>query len=230
MKKYKHIFFDLDHTLWDFDRNTSEAIEEIYTIFNFSKWSFSIDDFMNYFHQANDFLWNQFNHGLIGRSELRNSRFKIILGNLGIHENLVPSDIGEVYLQIAPSKPNVVPFAHEILEYLRPNYCLHIISNGFDDVQHRKMKASNIHHYFDKIVTSDNSGHRKPQKEIFEYALKEANASRLDSIFIGDNLDTDIVGAQNANLDHVYYNPMGKIHSHPVTYEINSLQQLMNIL
>jgi len=229
-KNYKHLFFDLDHTLWDFDRNTFEAISELYKIFNFSDWSFSVEDFMKYFNEANEYLWDKFNNGLIDRVELRNSRFKMILGNLGIHEQDIPSGIGDAYLQLAPSKPNVIPFTHEILEYLRPGYQMHIISNGFDDVQYRKMKASNIYHYFDKIVTSDNSGHRKPQKEIFEYALDQAGASRSESIFIGDNLDTDIKGAQNAKIDHIYFNPEGKNHSSPVTYEINSLRQIMNIL
>ena len=229
-KNYKHLFFDLDHTLWDFERNTSEAISEIYNTFKFKDWSFSIEEFIKYFHEANNYLWTKFNHGLIDRIEIRNSRFKIILKKLGFSEKDVPEGIGDVYLQLAPSKSNVVPFTHEVLEYLQPSYHLHIITNGFDDVQHRKMKAAKIHHFFDKIVTSDSSGHRKPQKEIFEYALDQAGASISNSIFIGDNLDTDIKGAQNAEMDHIFYNPEKIDHSSPVTYEINSLQQIMNIL
>lgn len=229
-KKYRHLFFDLDHTLWDFDKNTSEAISEIYQSFNFSKWSFSVDDFKKNFHEANDYLWDNFNHGLIDRLELRNKRFKIILGKLGMHEKDIPSEIGDEYLKLAPSKPNVMPFAHEVLKYLSPKYQLHIISNGFDDVQHRKLKSAKIHHYFDQIVTSDNSGHRKPQREIFEFALRRAGATRDDSIFIGDNLKTDIAGAQNAQIDHIFFNPGGLNHSFTVTYEIKSLHQIMNIL
>ena len=225
-KTYKHLFFDLDHTLWDFDRNTSEAISEIYKIFNFAEWPFHFSDFMKYFHETNDYLWNKFNHGQIDRMELRNSRFNIILEKLGIPVDDVPSGIGDAYLDIAPSKSNVIDYTHEILQYLRPKYQLHIISNGFDDVQHRKMKAADIYHYFDKIVTSDNSGYRKPQKEIFDYALHQANASRENSIFIGDNMDTDIIGAQNAAIDHIYYNPQTKSHSSPVTYEIKSCKKL----
>jgi len=229
-KRYKHLFFDLDHTLWDFDKNTSEAISEIYKIFNFSRWSFSLDDFIRYFYEANNYLWDKFNHGLIDRLELRNSRFKIILGKLGIHEKEIPKGIGDAYIKLAPSKPNVIPFTHEVLDYLKPRYQLHIISNGFDDVQHRKLRSAKIHHYFDQIVTSDNSGHRKPQKEIFDYALARAGASRTDSIFIGDNIKTDIEGAQNAQIDHIFFNPKRLGHSLSVTYEINSLRQIMNIL
>jgi putative hydrolase of the HAD superfamily len=229
-KKYKHIFFDLDHTLWDFDGNTTEAIKEIYDIYGFDNWSFSFNDFIKSFHEANNLLWNKFNHGLIDRLELRNTRFKMILGNLGISENKVPLEIGEKYLAIAPSKSKVLPYTYDVLDYLLPKYKLHIISNGFDDVQHRKMKASNIYHYFDKIITSDSSGHRKPQKEIFEYAMAQACASPADALFIGDNPDTDIQGAQNAQIDHIFYNPDNRRHSFSVTYEIRSLREIMKIL
>lgn len=231
MKKYKHLFFDLDHTLWDFDRNTSEAISELYQIFNFSKWTFfEFNDFMVIFNEVNNYLWNKFNHGQIGRDELRHKRFALILGELGVSEKEIPEGIGEKYLELAPIKPNVIPYTHEILSYLKPNYQLHIISNGFDDVQHSKMKASKIHEYFDLIVTSDSSGYRKPQKGIFEYAMKEAGASKSDSIMIGDNMETDIIGAQNAYMDHIFFNPNGFQHDLNVTYEISSLKQIMNIL
>jgi putative hydrolase of the HAD superfamily len=229
-KLYKHLFFDLDHTLWDFESNTTEAIMEIYDIFGFRDWGFSFHDFLKYFHETNNYLWNKFNHGLIDRTELRDMRFKLILGNFGISEEKVPPEIGDRYLEIAPSKSKVLPFTYQVLDYLQPKYELHIISNGFDDVQHRKMKAANIYHYFEKIITSDNSGYRKPQKEIFEFAMNEAGASRADSLFIGDNPDTDIQGAQNAQMDHIFFNPECIIHSFTVTYEIKSLQQIMNIL
>ena len=231
MKKYEHIFFDLDHTLWDFDRNTSEAIEEIFRLFDFSRWtSFTFSDFMKIFHEVNNYLWDRFNHGLIDRTELRHKRFNLILAKLGVQEGDVPTGIGEKYLELAPVKPNVIPHTHEILEYLKPKYQLHIISNGFDDVQHSKLKASKIHQYFDKIVTSDSSGHRKPQKGIFEFAIKEAGTSKENVLMIGDNLETDIQGAQNASIDHVFFNPKRISHQHQVTYEIDSLKQIMNIL
>lgn len=229
-KSYKHIFFDLDHTLWDFEKNTEEAIKEIYELYDFSKYPFTLNEFVKYFHETNNLLWDKFNHRLIGREELRDSRFIIVLGNLGINEEDVPRDIGEAYLKIAPNKSGVLPYTYQVLDYLYPKYKLHIISNGFDDVQHRKLKAANLYHYFDKIITSDNSGYRKPQKEIFEFAMNCAHASRADSIFIGDNADTDIVGALNAEMDHIYYNPEKNQHSYKVNYEIESLQEIMNIL
>lgn len=231
MKNYKHLFFDLDHTLWDFDKNTTEAMEEIYMIFNFSKWSFfTFDDLMKIFNEVNNFLWDKFNHGLIDGLELRKNRFIMILQKLGVNENEIPKGISEKYLEVAPAKHYVIPFTYEILDYLKPNYKLHILTNGFEDVQHKKLEASKIHHYFNTIVTSDNSGHRKPHKGIFEFAMKEAGATRDNTIMIGDNLETDIMGAQNASIDQIYYNPNRILHNSKVTFEVNSLQQLMNIL
>lgn len=230
MKNYKHLFFDLDHTLWDFEKNTSEAIAEIYKIFNLSKWKiFTYEDFMHIFQEVNNYLWDKFNHGLIDRMELRDSRFKMILGKLGVSEDEIPTGMSEKYLELAPVKQGVIPFTYEVLDYLKPNYQLHIISNGFDDIQHTKLKSSNIYHYFDKIVTSDSSGHRKPQKGIFEFAMEQAGASREDSIMIGDNIDTDIIGAQNATMDHIYFNPDKIKHSLNVTVEINSLKEIMHL-
>ena len=161
---------------------------------------------------------------------MRNDRFKLILEKLGVDANEIPEGIGDKYLELAPIKSKVIPHTYEILDYLKPNYKLHIISNGFDDVQHSKLKASKIHEYFDVIVTSDSSGHRKPQKGIFEFALASANASKTSSIMIGDNIDTDIIGAQNVALDHIFFNPNKIPHKIDVTHEIDSLKQIMNIL
>ncbi len=185
---------------------------------------------MKKFIEVNNYLWDKFNDGLIDGKELRNSRFNIILESLGVDQNEIPAGIAERYLKIAPAKQNVIPFTYEILDYLKPNYKLYILSNGFDDVQHTKLKASNIHQYFNKIVTSDSSGHRKPHKEIFEFAMNEAGATRENALMIGDNLGTDIIGAQNASMDQIFFNPTKIKHSQKVTFEIDSLEQLMNIL
>lgn len=231
MKKYKHLFFDLDHTLWDYDLNTSEAILELYTHFNMAQWSFfTLEQFVAIFHEVNNLLWDKFNHGHIDRLTLRNERFKMILTKLGVGEHEIPAGLGEKYLQLAPIKSKVMPYTLEILEYLKPNYKIHILSNGFDDVQLSKLQSSKIHHYFDKIVTSDSSNYRKPQKEIFEHAMALTGATLADAIMIGDNLDTDIAGAQNAQMDHIFFNPKKVAHQLKVTYEINNLEQLLNIL
>jgi putative hydrolase of the HAD superfamily len=230
LKKYQHLFFDLDHTLWDFDKNTGEAIEEIYHLFNFGKWKFfNLQELLQIFQEVNNYLWDRFNKGLIDRLELRNIRFPLILEKLGVNREEIPEGIGLKYLEIAPKKSGVISHAHEVLEELSKRYRLHIITNGFDDVQHTKMRSSGLDTYFDEIVTSDSAGSRKPKKEIFEYALACVGGDSMDSIMIGDNIETDIVGAMNANLDNVFFNPFGQKHDHSVTYEIDNLRQLTSI-
>lgn len=231
MKKYQHIFFDLDHTLWDFDKNTVETIREIYDIYDFSKWDFfTFHEFMEVFREVNNHLWDKYNHGFIDQMELRNSRFGIILKKLGVAAENIPQGIGKKYLELSPIKPNVLPFTHDMLAYLKPKYRLHILSNGFVDVQHTKLKASKIHEYFEVIITSDSSGFRKPQKEIFEFAMSQAGATIDNALMIGDNLDTDIIGAQNASMDHVFFNPNKVKHQLTLMHEIHSLKEIMHIL
>ncbi len=206
-------------------------MKDIYKIFNFEKWSyFNFEKLMVVFNEVNNYLWDKYNHGLIEQMELRNERFQIILGKLGVPDNEIPKGVGEKYIEIAPEKQKVIPFSHEVLAYLQPNYNLHIISNGFDDIQYKKLNASNIRHYFNEIITSDGSGFRKPSKEIFDYAMKKAGASRKNSLMIGDNIDTDIMGAQNASMDHMYFNPTKTPHNLKVNFEINSLKQILQIL
>jgi len=230
LKKYEHIFFDLDHTLWDYDTNTSEAVFEIYEYYHFQALPVSREDFLTRFHEINNYLWDLYNHGKIDRMFLRQKRFNMILEKLGFDESFVPKGIGEKYLSIAPSKNALVDGAMEILQYLAPNYQLHIISNGFDDVQYRKMEASGILHFFNKIITSDNSGFRKPQKEIFLFSMSRAESTIENSIFVGDNPSTDIVGAISAEMDVIFYNPHKVPHDYKVTEEIDSLLQIRKLL
>ena len=231
MKSYKHILFDLDHTLWDFERNSSEALIEVYNIFNFSKVDkFSSSAFVNQFKEVNANLWDQYNHDKIDQEYLRNERFKIVLAELGLKPEEVPENIGEVYLQICPTKGNVIPFAFEILSYLKEKYQLHIITNGFEDVQDTKLISSNLKDYFEKVVTSERVGYKKPSKEMFNKAIEWIGGDKKEFIMIGDNIDTDIKGALNADLDVVYFNPERIPHELEVSYEVSSLNEIMLIL
>jgi putative hydrolase of the HAD superfamily len=229
-KKYEHLFFDLDHTLWDYDRNSEEALRELYEEYGFAGWDMDFGAFLEAFHEVNNELWDKFNFGQIERAELRDTRFPIILGKLGIDSSRTPADIGLRYLQIAPQKPHVVPETHRVLDVLKTRYRLHILSNGFDDVQLAKLRHAGLQHYFDQVITSDNSGARKPEVRIFEYALEQAGAHRGNSLFIGDNPKTDIVGARNSGLDHIFFNPNAMPLPYPDTYEIRQLDELLNIL
>ncbi len=229
MKKYRHIFFDLDHTLWDFDRNIEEVIHDLYTYYDLSRYSFSTKDFLSSFLEANTYLWLQFDMGLMNSSDLKNIRFKIIFTKLGIPSGHIPEDIRKKFEEFCSTKSHVIDHAHTILEFLSKDYKLHILTNGTVNIQNAKLESSGIIRYIDKLITSDISGCHKPEKQMFEYALKATNASKYDSIMIGDNLETDILGAQNADLDQVYFNPKKISHTENVTYEISSLDQLMDI-
>jgi len=231
MKKYKHIFFDLDHTLWDFEKNSDETLQELFYELKIGELgSFTLDDFMGHFRRIHHHLWDLFNQQLIDRHTIRTQRFKQIREALSVAEHPVFEQFSDAYIQRCPQKPHLIPHTVEVLDYLKNDYHLHIISNGFDEIQAVKMKSSGILHYFKTIVTSETTGARKPSKEIFEYALKASNASTADSLMIGDNLLTDIGGATNANLDSVFYNPEKLTHTERVTFEISSLCQIKELL
>ncbi len=231
MKKYHHIFFDLDHTLWDFEKNSAETLADLYRQYKLTGFNlFSESAFIEKFNHVNNHLWALYHRGKINKNEIRETRFKKIFLELGLTESQVPADFAEVYLLSCPQKTNIIPFAKDVLDYLQPKYELHIITNGFNDVQDTKLTSAKIKKYFKEVITSESIGYKKPQREIFEYALDVSNATVNTSIMIGDNLHTDIMGAKAVNMDQVFFNPNDLSHQEKVTYEINCLSELPNIL
>ena len=231
MKNYRHIFFDLDHTLWDFDKNSSVTLVELYHSYQFANLNlFSEVDFVNKFHEINKHMWSLYNVGKIDKKEIRENRFRRILIALGCNYLQIPEDIADVYLLECPKKKHVMPFTFEVLNHLKQKYKLHIITNGFNDVQAIKLESSNLTSYFDQVITSESIGCKKPDKRIFEHAIISAGAITEESIMIGDNLDTDILGAREFSMDQVYYNPSKSKHDHQVTFEISCLTELMELL
>lgn len=228
---YKHIFFDLDHTLWDFEKNSSETLVEIYFQFGMDELGkFSREEFILKFHSVNKFLWSLYHQGIIDRERLRSKRFGMVFEKLSVPHLFPAEEIAEEYLMKCPKKAHLFPYALDVLRYLRQHYILHIITNGFEEVQFIKLSTSKIQHYFSEIVTSDVSGFNKPHKGIFDFALHRINAFCSDCIMIGDDLEADILGAKNASIDHIYFNPTKIPHKEAVTHEINCLSELMTIL
>ncbi len=230
---YQHVFFDLDHTLWDFETNSREALLELFEEFRLADLGETVnpEHFLEKFYETNEELWEKYNHGHIDQETLRYTRFPIILSKLGIPEGQVPHrNLADEYMRIGPTKPHLMPYAIEILDYLQDKYVLHIVTNGFSEIQDIKIKSAQIESYFELIVTSTHTGHKKPRREIFDYTIQNAQAKREECIMIGDNLGTDILGARNAELDHVFYNPKKIAHQEIVTHEIDCLSQLRNIL
>lgn len=230
MQKYRTIFFDLDHTLWDYEKNSVEALSDLYHKYELNQAKeITLPAFLATFNKVNHKLWNNYNKGHINRDEIRKSRFDRILKNFGINNMEKSLKISEEYISICPTKTNLFPYTIETLDYLKERYQLFILTNGFDDVQHVKINASKLAPYFEGVVTSD-SGHRKPSREIFDYAVDKAKTSHEESLMIGDNLSTDIAGAHNAEIDAVFFNPEKRVHKATVSYEISCISQLVDIL
>ena len=231
MTKYKHLFFDLDHTLWDYDTNAAESLTELHYHHQLEERSgFSAEQLVNAFIKANELLWNDYNLSKIGREDIRKNRFPMIYQMLDADLETLPEGIEDQYITLCPSKSATFPFAHQVLDDLKGRYQLHLITNGFDDIQSTKMKSAGLADYFDLIVTSETAGFRKPETGIFEFALNQTGARRRDSLMIGDNLVADIGGARNYGIDQVFFNPKRISHNDLVTFEISSLNELVSFL
>jgi putative hydrolase of the HAD superfamily len=231
--RYKHIFFDLDHTLWDHNTNSKIALEEVYHHFGLQTLGVpSSSQFYLKFNEINHQLWDKYEAGRISQPELRHSRFRLIFSQLGVDNHAVCDELSETYISISSKKHNLLPNAKNTLEYLFPKYPLHIITNGFDEIQSVKMNAGQITHFFKEVVTSQNSGYKKPDSRIFEYALKKVGAVAQECLMIGDSFQSDIVGATRAGIDAVFFNPDQRPQEISIKpkYEIQDLAELKGIL
>lgn len=233
MKQYQHILFDLDHTLWDFEKNSEETIYTLYEEFELAGFAmFDKDSFYKKYKFVNALMWDLYNKGKIDQKELRENRFKKTLMGLGLEEHEVPAGISDAYTDLCPTKTAVFPYTYEVLQYLQPKYNLHIITNGFKEVQHIKMASSNLHGYFKEIVTSECCGYKKPDRRMFEHLLDRIAVTPDNCLMIGDNFECDVEGAMACGIDQVYFNPEGvrsKKRPKP-TYEIMCLSELKSIL
>lgn len=229
--KYKCIFFDLDHTLWDYETNSREMLMELYNHFDLAeKGVHNPDAFVGVFQQVNNKLWYQFDRGMITSEVIRKERFEKILGAFRVADTSLASSLSQEYLLGCPRRCNLMPHAFDTLQHLSGRYALTIVTNGFEDVQTIKLMSGNLHGFFDHIVTSQKAGHRKPAKEIFEYALRTNGIEPHEAVMVGDNLITDMGGAINASIDTAFYNPEMMEHDQPVNYEIRSLIELCDLL
>ncbi len=230
-KQYKHLFFDLDHTLWDFETNSHETLREVYFDNQLDeKLTPDFDGFYERYSYHNKKLWDRYNHGYIRQEELRWKRmWHALLDYKNGDEKLARKMSGE-YLQILPLKKALFPHAIEIIGYLQQkNYILHLITNGFEEIQWGKLRNSGIDGYFQQVVTSERAMALKPHKEIFEYALHHAKADIKESIMLGDNLDADIGGAMRFGMDTVFVNHIGETTDIKPTYTITHLKELEEI-
>ena len=229
---YKDLFFDLDHTLWDFETNSKETIQELYTTHRLVDLGIiDFDRFYSTYSAHNHRLWDRYTKGFIKQEELRWKRVYLSLLDFKVANEPLAKEMSQAYLEILPNKKHLFPYTIEILEYLKQkDYKMHLITNGFESVQFKKIKNSGLQDYFIEVITSEASNSLKPQKEIFEYALKNTNASIEESIMIGDNESADIQGGINIGMDTIFVNHIQVVPTVPATYTITHLKELENIL
>lgn len=229
---YRHIFFDLDHTLWDFDANSRNTVFHIYNQYGLQeKGISSFDEFYQVYHMHNERLWERFRNGFIKREELRWKRMWLTLLDFKIGNTQLAYELSGAYLELLPTQKALVPHAVEVLDHCKTKeYELHIITNGFEVTQWQKLHYCGISHYFKHLISSEKSNSIKPQRQIFDYALQLTGATTDECIMIGDALDIDIAGAMNAGWKQVYFNYAKLPHDKKPTYEICSLKELLNIL
>jgi putative hydrolase of the HAD superfamily len=225
--KIDHVFFDLDHTLWDFEKNSALAIE---TIFNKHRINVDLQLFLFHYVPINIKYWEWYRVDKITQLELRLGRLKdtFQLVNYEIDDDKIIF-LSEEYIEYLPKFNHLFDGAIEILDYLKPKYNLHIITNGFQEIQDNKLKNSNIDHYFTTITNSEMAGVKKPNPKIFDYAITEAKASKTNSIMIGDCIDADVNGALNFGMHAILFN-IDLSKSYDNVKQVSHLLELKNYL
>lgn len=231
--KYTDLFIDFDDTLYDTYGNAVIALQETFEAFHLEQWFPNPQAFYDTYWQANVDLWTRYSRSEITRDYLIVERFRRPLSEgqgLKVTEDFC-LEMSDKFLDYCANKPGVVDGAHELMDYLRSKgYRMHMCSNGFHEVQYRKLAACGLRDYFDTIILSEDAGVNKPSPLYFDYAFKVAGASRETTLMIGDNLQTDILGARNAGLDTIYFNRWNVEPSDIPTYTVMELRDILNIL
>lgn len=231
-RKYRHLLFDLDHTIWDFETNSKAVLSKLHDTFNIhEKINEDFNTFFDVFSIINEKLWTRYRHGYMKQDELRWKRFWQTLLEFRCADEKLSRDMSDMYLELLPIQSELMPHALEVLEYCQAQgFRMHVITNGFEVTQLSKMKNSQIFHFFEEIVTSEKSMSLKPHNDIFKFTLDAIKAVPEECLMIGDNYEVDIVGAQNMNIDQVFYDPGKKYESLSSTYYIHDLKDIVGIL
>jgi putative hydrolase of the HAD superfamily len=226
----QHLFFDLDHTLWDFERNSSETMRELLASYA-PRMSQPVDPdiFIPLYHQHNYRLWKRYQEDKIEFEVLRRLRWHITFRELKIDIEDWVDQFGDDYIDLGPRKPHVIPHAIEVLESLSLHFPMHIISNGSTPVQAVKMRSSGLDRFFGHMTCPDDVQVKKPHPRIFQHAMKAVGADPASSLYIGDNYDADVLGAQRANMPVIFFNPDGKDNPDRVP-EMKCLRELVGML
>jgi putative hydrolase of the HAD superfamily len=232
--KVRQLFFDLDRTLWDFEANSKRALQHLYESLSLGD---TIEHFMHFHHtyiRVNANLWQQYGKGKLSKEALRDNRFKDALAHHGIHDHDIAQKMSNGYIDLSPKQTALFPGAIETLtELKRQNYRMHIITNGFHEVQHVKLDTSGLRSFFDVVLSSESVGFTKPHREIFHEAQRLTNCQPQHAIMIGDDFKADIIGALNANWTAIHFDPEVKFKNErnvPRIRSLNELPEVINLL
>ena len=226
----KKVFFDLDRTLWDFETNSELVLKELYVDFNLKDYIPSVEDFLNTYRQKNNALWALYRKGCLDSRVLKQKRFYETFLAYGIDKQELAQNFGKIYLEKLALKKQLFPGAIKLLNYLIGKYALYILTNGFQEVQIKKIVNIGLDKYFKQIFTSDTIGYQKPQPAFFEFVLKQVDEAPEYCIMIGDDLDTDIMGAKRCGIKGIYFNVNKIPHDETVDYEVDNLLAIKKIL
>jgi putative hydrolase of the HAD superfamily len=227
--KYKHLFFDLDGTLWDIHRNAKITLQSMWKQFdcNPDLW----EDFYKAYLHHNHRVWAMYRQGTMTKEELRTARFSRSMDDIGIKYSAeLLENFAAAFVDQCPRQPHLIPGALELLNYLKGRYVMHIITNGFKEIQGIKMDGSGLTPFFVHNINSEDVGVRKPNPRIFEYAFDLAGTNAGESLMIGDDWEADIIGAKNIGMDQVYLKLNNQRHNVHPTFTITSLTELKEIL
>ena len=227
----KHIFFDLDRTLWDFDTNSKAALKIMFEEHKLDERMRSFQSFYTSYKKINGRLWNSYGSGKITKAVLRVKRFNDTLKSFQIDDLELATKLGEDYIKISPYQTGIFPGTIETLKELKNNdHTLHIITNGFKEVQAIKLKNSGLRDYFDIIVCSEEVGKNKPAPEVFKFATRQANANPKDSLMIGDDYLVDVVGAERFGMKGILFDPHQSYKEGTHDWHIDSLDKIPGLI
>jgi len=230
MSKYKHVFFDFDNTLWDFTYNSKESLKEIFEKYDFVQNFETFDKFYEKYETNNAELWDLYREGNISKESLTARRFLFATEEKG-DRRLTPMQINSDYLSLTTRKTRIIENAITLLNYLQDKYIINIITDGFFEVQMVKLRTSKLSSFISNIITAEEVGLLKPNKQLFDFAMETCEAKPETSIMVGDNYTSDIVGAHYAGMDQIFFNREKRTEFNvKPTFTVESLKDIMDIL